>query len=528
MLLVQIKLFYYLVIKNQNICNEFLASPKSLPEYYKNNMIFTCWFVFILNLKYRFLRYKHPPALPLSLSEAESGIYKRPIPHIFIHELLKYDIISFDVFDTLLLRPFDIPTDLFAFVGDKLKIKNFTNVRNSVQKKVQERKERETGSREVTIVEIYEEIEKETGIYASEGVRVEFETELEFIMPNPYMLRIFELLKYMGKRIIAVSDMYLSEAQIRLLLEKCSFYSFENIYVSSEYNLNKNNGLFRLVRDDIGSELTVFHIGDNFHADFFGAKKAGIDAYYYRMVREFGNKYRLEEKNILINSAYRGIVNAHLHNGLYQYSSQYEFGYITSGLYILEFCSWLHEHAIKNKVEKLFFIMQGGDIIQKAYNIIYNDVDNDCIFWPMTVEKNTDLSIIAGYYLRNFTGNYSCISFVGINLDDTDVLMLQNIFNEAVPECKSFYLFISQYLIDTLKCQNNYFNFLSKFTFPKCINLCIKNDKLCFNFTEPDVKTYNDIQEVYKGILDFIRQYIKTFVKYQFMFNITGNRELLK
>ncbi|GAA7596542.1 hypothetical protein HpMMM16_03880 [Helicobacter pylori] len=30
-------------------------------------------------------------------------------------EILKYDVISFDIFDTLLLRPFIKPTDLFLY-----------------------------------------------------------------------------------------------------------------------------------------------------------------------------------------------------------------------------------------------------------------------------------------------------------------------------------------------------------------------------------------------------------------------------
>lgn len=40
-------------------------------------------------------------------------------------EILKYDVISFDVFDTLLLRPFIRPTDLFLYIETKYDIKVF-------------------------------------------------------------------------------------------------------------------------------------------------------------------------------------------------------------------------------------------------------------------------------------------------------------------------------------------------------------------------------------------------------------------
>jgi len=38
----------------------------------------------------------------------------------FIDKLLLYDVISFDVFDTLIFRPFSDPKDLFYIVGDRL------------------------------------------------------------------------------------------------------------------------------------------------------------------------------------------------------------------------------------------------------------------------------------------------------------------------------------------------------------------------------------------------------------------------
>ncbi|GAA9898206.1 hypothetical protein VN0781_01350 [Helicobacter pylori] len=40
-------------------------------------------------------------------------------------EILKYDVISFDIFDTLLLRPFIKPTDLFLYIETKYNIKVF-------------------------------------------------------------------------------------------------------------------------------------------------------------------------------------------------------------------------------------------------------------------------------------------------------------------------------------------------------------------------------------------------------------------
>lgn len=53
----------------------------------------------------------------------------------------------------------------------------------------------------------------------------------------------------------------------------------------------------------------------------------GIETDFYKNVNSIGNKYRAFEMTSLIGSAYRGIVNAKLHNGEGCYSPFYEYGY---------------------------------------------------------------------------------------------------------------------------------------------------------------------------------------------------------
>ena len=40
-----------------------------------------------------------------------------------------HDVISFDIFDTLLLRPFLLPTDLFAYLGQQENVPEFCTIR---------------------------------------------------------------------------------------------------------------------------------------------------------------------------------------------------------------------------------------------------------------------------------------------------------------------------------------------------------------------------------------------------------------
>lgn len=62
----------------------------------------------------------------LSIKSAETQDYARKnsdlIVKKYIDKLKKYDVISFDVFDTLILRPISQPTDIFYFIGERMEI----------------------------------------------------------------------------------------------------------------------------------------------------------------------------------------------------------------------------------------------------------------------------------------------------------------------------------------------------------------------------------------------------------------------
>lgn len=82
-----------------------------------------------LNFAYYILQFKwlgnyKPSSLyeikKLSIGIPESHLMKHPSIEELLSELMKYDVISFDIFDTLIFRPFSEPTDLFYIIGEKL------------------------------------------------------------------------------------------------------------------------------------------------------------------------------------------------------------------------------------------------------------------------------------------------------------------------------------------------------------------------------------------------------------------------
>ena len=173
---------------------------------------------------------------------AESALSVKETPERLAERLSAYDIVSFDVFDTLLFRPFSSPEDLFYIVGQKLAYLDFRRLRIEAEQRVRENCMREKGHREITLSDIYDWLECEAGIPKEEGMRAEQETESGLCFANPYMLEVFRLLQKRGKRIIVLSDMYLPAETIRQMLAKCGFSNLENCFVSCEYGCSKSDG----------------------------------------------------------------------------------------------------------------------------------------------------------------------------------------------------------------------------------------------------------------------------------------------
>lgn len=329
------------------------------------------------------------------LDGSESKILNRPTALNFSRNIIEYDVISFDVFDTLLLRPFIQPHHLFMIIGEKLNCVNFMSIRMKAEKEARSQAEVKKGHKQVTIYDIYEIIQLRTGIDKQYGVQLELQTELEFCFANPYMKDVFEILKSQNKKIIAISDMYLTKSMIVQLLDNSGFSGFSDVFVSCENNGSKGDKqLFKIVLQKLGKDISLVHIGENYESDIKNAEDLGIATRYYNNVNETGNQYRADGMSELIGSTYSGIVNTHLHNGNKQYTPHYEYGFIYGGLYILGYCKWIYDYAKQNNIDKVLFLSRDGDIYHKVFNYLYTDMNNEYIYWSRianskyTIEKN--------------------------------------------------------------------------------------------------------------------------------------------
>lgn len=199
-----------------------------------------------------------------------------------IHEK-HISVLSFDIFDTLIKRPFEKPTDVFAYMANSLPLvpKDFPQCRVEAERLAR----RSAPGGECNMNEIYAELAKMEGYdeaLCKTLSSMEKETELRICEPRPEGAELLLAAKHLDIRVILISDMYLSRLRISRMLCKCGLKNFAELYVSSEHRQNKANGdLFRYVRKC--EELpfsSMLHIGDNPISDVIIPRNLGMHALY--------------------------------------------------------------------------------------------------------------------------------------------------------------------------------------------------------------------------------------------------------
>lgn len=343
-----------------------------------------------------------PEKLPY-LKGAESRSRSWMPPQDLVRLLNGYDIVSFDIFDTLLFRPLELPRHIFLIVGNELNILNFVNIRVNAENKLRDEQYRKNGHREVTIYDIYKEIEYQTGLKAELGIETELRVEMDLCFANPYMKYVFNTLRGQGKRIFLVSDMYLPSDKIDKLLKNCGYQDYEKMFISCEYDCSKRDGgLYDKLKEYVGYNHTIIHVGDNKVSDVEKAQEKEIDVFFYENVNKKGNEYRTYDIRGLVGSAYRGIINSHLHNGYKRYDAYYEYGFIYGGLFMLGFAEYIHEYAKNNSIDKILFVARDGYVMKQVYNQCFQDIPTEY----MLCSRISNLKIAAYCNKNSFMKEY--------------------------------------------------------------------------------------------------------------------------
>ncbi len=290
-------------------------------------------------------------------------------------------VVSFDVFDTLLIRPFVKPTDLFRYLEELDDAPGFAEARIEAERAAWRRDRRP----EITFEEIYREIPSR---YAALKNR-EYELELRTLKANPDVATLYEHARKLGKPIFIVSDMYFTETEIRAFLEKNGYVGFRKLYVSADYRKRKEEGdLFDVVLAENAENLGVepsdwLHVGDNPRSDGEAAREKGLKTFAVtRLVDEYFERFPSEkaladaeprrwETSFVLAAAARRLNREKKiwPNGNYWR----RLGYRRGGPVVLAFAQFVEKIVQKRGIDALMFVARDGWTLRKAYSILFGD-----------------------------------------------------------------------------------------------------------------------------------------------------------
>ena len=317
----------------------------------------------------------------------------------FSEEIKKYlqlhkeiQAVSFDIFNTVLLRYVQSPEDIFFETGKKLTLpdgltaEEYKYIRRQIQHDIQRKKEAESGSAEVTLGEITGEIsawlvEQTSEMDKETLIDAELAAEKECCFFNPEWREFLDWLTEQDYRVFYTSDMYLPSAQITEILAAAGAPEHK-VYVSCEYGVNKKSGkLFAKVLEAEELDVAqVIHIGDNLDSDVLGAEKCGIASFFYEAVYADPTQGLATEEYTLgkcwaNKNALRYVAAYCGKNQDEELQKWYALGAEMLGPLLAYFTQWLSGQVSKNKIEKILFLMREGSFFQKAWQI-YNRYAN--------------------------------------------------------------------------------------------------------------------------------------------------------
>lgn len=324
-----------------------------------------------------------------------------------ISRLRKYDVISFDLFDTVLVRKCYKPTDVFYFLDSVLrkyfkKEGVFHDVRLLAERAVRER----ARGGEITLDDIYAYIGREHNLDTDairEIKRAEIEWECELLDTRESVINLMELAMHLGKEVVITSDFYMGRDILeKILKKKCVFY--DKLIVSCDYGKTKaDGGLFAVLGDEAVSKK-ILHIGDNWHSDYVMCQRRGIDAHFYpSTVSCFMNEITdvrstpsanvyteptgqwisyehslkfLEVRCALALSAkmiYDNPYISYLAGSAFNCSPRF-IGYYALGMHLFSVARWLYEKTGGGEY-KLHFVARDGYLPRLAYDILNSEGD---------------------------------------------------------------------------------------------------------------------------------------------------------
>lgn len=323
------------------------------------------------------------------------------------------DVVSFDIFDTLVVRPLWNPEDIFVLMQEyfEKKCPEYQNISYKILRKTAESQARRElyythpGYEDVTLEEIYQTLSKIIALppeYATILKEYEEKLEINLIKARDIGKELFEFAKACEKRIVLISDMYLDLSVIEAILQKCGYSGYERLFLSSQDRLLKHSGnLFDFVVSELAIRPNqILHIGDNWEIDINCAQRKGFKTVFLPKTKDrfcntipnvptnrcatigciAGSSMTTWDKlfsSLGFRSMMALVANKAFDNPFVSWNATSDFdanpffmGYYAVGMHLLGVGKWLSEIVKRRGIQQICFLSRDGYLPLRVMEIV--------------------------------------------------------------------------------------------------------------------------------------------------------------
>ncbi len=301
----------------------------------------------------------------------------------------EHEVISFDLFDTLIMRRCLYPDDLFDIMEEHLSKTNMPQkdfARN--RKKAEHDAISKFGCKYTleTIYQRYGQLTNQTQAVVKDLYGLELAYELEYTVARRDVVNLLEYAKALHKKMILVSDMYLTKGQLEQLLKKngISINYFTDVYISCEAGMAKSDGQLWHSIVESYPNVNILHFGDHPVSDGTRASQEGIHTLHINSGAELaaallGCRWHNWEKDTecrrLMGLFVSGIFNSPFcldSMGKIKVETLEEAGFCFFGPVTTYFMEKLYQRAGERQ-QKILFLARDGWILKKIADQYYSN-----------------------------------------------------------------------------------------------------------------------------------------------------------
>ncbi len=295
-----------------------------------------------------------------------------------------FDIVSFDLFDTLCMRKVLDSDVIFELMDFHLQKKGINFLVYRKQAYIEACKKGIP-----TLEQIYFYFQSLSGLPAkrvNEIKEMEIETEKKFWVIREDMAELCHYAQEMGKQVFIITDMYIpSEILCAFLEDNHIKIEKEQFIVSCEYQMDKETGsLWKWFREERSRGCQrILHVGDNLQSDILNAQNYGIDTIHILSTKDIMRhtiyNRLLKQELSLWGKLTLGLIGEKLFNspfiekridqeGKVILKDEQEIGYIGYGCLIRSFVGYIVECSRKMKVNKILFCARDGYLLKRDFD----------------------------------------------------------------------------------------------------------------------------------------------------------------